>query len=585
MDGLSGAASVIAVLQLATAVGSALKDYYEGVRDAREDIRKLYGSIKGLEGILGRLKDVAKGMSDETLLTQPLEGVRADLEDLMKKLQGSEASETRARRALQSLTWPFKKKDAEKLVVAIEKHKSSLSLLVGVESLHLGFEQFEITADIRADINKAQIQEERRRIIDWLSGGIPNPSQEHNIARDKHEETTGSWLIHDNNDYSGWLTAPNSFLWLNGGAGVGKSILCKYLPALKIISAILSSRDTPQSLQNEYERANVGQQKPTMKSCITMLKEVMAGFDNVYIVLDALDECPKIEDKRRRLLDLLRDICNWNLSSLHVLVTSRRETDIADSFTNFADELDHFTNIIAAGPQVEEDVKKYLQQQLQSSVFRKWKKSLRRDVEIALASKADGMFRLVALQLEALSRLRAESKIRSAMENLPQTLDAFYDRIILEIPEEDQDYANRALQWIAFAARPLSLKELAEAVIISPENEPCLRDEDRIMDSKGLLDIIPSGLIRAVHVEIEVDNTIEEFFNGPSEDTSEGYSNESSDGGHVGSVDGSVVESVNGNDAESVGGSGIESEDDSRSHDSFTSAGTIPNTICIMLVA
>ena len=103
MDGLSGAASVIAVLQLATAVGSALKDYYEGVRDAREDIRKLYGSIKGLEGILGRLKDVAKGMSDETLLTQPLEGVRADLEDLMKKLQGSEASETRARRALQSL--------------------------------------------------------------------------------------------------------------------------------------------------------------------------------------------------------------------------------------------------------------------------------------------------------------------------------------------------------------------------------------------------------------------------------------------------------------------------------------------------
>jgi len=209
-------------------------------------------------------------------------------------------------------------------------------------------------------------------------------------------------------------------------------------------------------------------------------------------------------------------------------------------------------------------------------------------------------FRLVALQLEALGRLRAEAKIRSAMENLPQTLDAFYDRIILEIPEEDQHYANRALQWIAFAARPLSLKELAEAVIISPENEPCLRDEDRIMDSEGLLDIIPSGLIRAV--EIEVDNTIEEFFDSPSEqeDTSERYSNESSDGGHVGSVDGSVIDSVNGNDTLSVGGSGLESEDDSRSHGSFISAGyaklgtklivshfgrTIPNTTCIMLVA
>ena len=100
MDGLSGAASVIAVLQLATAVGSALKDYYEGVRDAREDIRKLYGSIKGLERILERLKDVAKEMSNETLLTQPLEGVRAELKELMGKLN---ISETRARRALQSL--------------------------------------------------------------------------------------------------------------------------------------------------------------------------------------------------------------------------------------------------------------------------------------------------------------------------------------------------------------------------------------------------------------------------------------------------------------------------------------------------
>ena len=159
-----------------------------------------------------------------------------------------------------------------------------------------------------------------------------------------------------------------------------------------LIASICSNRrNTPQSLQNEYERANVGQQNPTMKSCITMLKEVMAGFDNVYIVLDALDECPKIEEKRHRLLDLLHDICNWDLSSLHVLVTSRRESDIAESFTNFAGELDNFTNIIAAGPQVEEDIKMYIQQQLQSRPFGKWKKSLRRDVEIALASKADGM--------------------------------------------------------------------------------------------------------------------------------------------------------------------------------------------------
>lgn len=41
MDGLSGAASVIAVVDITMKLGLALKDYYEGVRDAREDIQKL----------------------------------------------------------------------------------------------------------------------------------------------------------------------------------------------------------------------------------------------------------------------------------------------------------------------------------------------------------------------------------------------------------------------------------------------------------------------------------------------------------------------------------------------------------------
>ena len=95
---------------------------------------------------------------------------------------------------------------------------------------HLGFEQFDITADIRADIRLARVNADRRRIVNWLSEGIPNPSKEHNIARERHEETTGSWLINDDNDYTDWLTDPNSFLWLNGGAGAGKSILWFVFP-------------------------------------------------------------------------------------------------------------------------------------------------------------------------------------------------------------------------------------------------------------------------------------------------------------------------------------------------------------------
>jgi hypothetical protein len=57
MDGLSGAA-VIAVLQIAKSIGSALKDYYEGVRDAREDIQKFYDTVKSLESILNSIREI-----------------------------------------------------------------------------------------------------------------------------------------------------------------------------------------------------------------------------------------------------------------------------------------------------------------------------------------------------------------------------------------------------------------------------------------------------------------------------------------------------------------------------------------------
>ena len=49
MDGLSGTASVIAVIQITTSISSALMDYYATVRDAKEEMQKLYHAIKSLE--------------------------------------------------------------------------------------------------------------------------------------------------------------------------------------------------------------------------------------------------------------------------------------------------------------------------------------------------------------------------------------------------------------------------------------------------------------------------------------------------------------------------------------------------------
>jgi hypothetical protein len=95
------------------------------------------------------------------------------------------------------------------------------------------------------------------------------------------------------------------------------------------------------------------------------------------------------------------------------------------------------------------------------------------------------------------------------MQELPKTLDAFYDRILPEIDnDEDPKLAYLALQWLTFAARPVSLKELAEAVMVRPESEPYLTDKGRFLDYNDLLQILPSGLVSAINVPRGSDDEI-----------------------------------------------------------------------------
>lgn len=137
MDGLGAAASIIAVLQIAQSIGSALKDYYEDVRDAREDIRKLYDSVRSLEIILSTAQDIVRReghLLNSALFTNtsgPLKQSKLELEKLRDDLK----PRTHFAKKVQSLTWSFKKKDIEKTVIAIDRHKSNLTVGIGIESL------------------------------------------------------------------------------------------------------------------------------------------------------------------------------------------------------------------------------------------------------------------------------------------------------------------------------------------------------------------------------------------------------------------------------------------------------------------
>jgi hypothetical protein len=79
----------------------------------------------------------------------------------------------------------------------------------------------------------------------------------------------------------------------------------------------------------------------------------------------------------------------------------------------------------------------------------------------------------VALQLAELKRvsMMSAAKIRQVIQSLPPTLDAFYERSLLDIDSFQSEQAHTLLQWIAFSPHPLTLAELAEVLVIQPETE------------------------------------------------------------------------------------------------------------------
>ncbi len=74
-------------------------------------------------------------------------------------------------------------------------------------------------------------------------------------------------------------------------------------------------------------------------------------------------------------------------------------------------------------------------------------------------------FRWAVCQLDVLSRC-LPSRIRRALNELPKSLDETYDRILLGIAEERQEYPQRLFQCLAESIRPLHVEELAEILAI-----------------------------------------------------------------------------------------------------------------------
>src|SRR6267154_4333820 len=116
--------------------------------------------------------------------------------------------------------------------------------------------------------------------------------------------------------------------------------------------------------------------------------------------------------------------------------------------------------------------------------------------------KLSARFRWIFCQLEILRDCLPPS-VRRTLKELPESLDETYERILKEIKKPNRGLAQRVLQCLVVAVRPLRVAELAEVLAVDlddPEGIPRLNADWRWEDQVQALLIACSSLIAIVEV-------------------------------------------------------------------------------------
>jgi hypothetical protein len=114
--------------------------------------------------------------------------------------------------------------------------------------------------------------------------------------------------------------------------GLLSSLLVQFCHVSDSYSAILS---------DFYSEHDNGSRNPSDNALIGCLKRILKHPEQapVYIIIDALDECPNtfgMPSPREKVLKFAEELIDLHLTNLHICITSRPEADITISLDTLA---------------------------------------------------------------------------------------------------------------------------------------------------------------------------------------------------------------------------------------------------------
>ncbi|KAF5855116.1 hypothetical protein ETB97_010035 [Aspergillus alliaceus] len=384
MDPLSGAASVIAVVQLTDRIVQICGKYLNSVRNAKEDIQQFQLEIVALTQVLRSLNELLRGPDGAKLLvTQDLANNIAKCSSALTKLKERIEPETTQRQmrkwGLRALKWPLTRSELEKSADEIQRYTTMFSLALQVDQTRTTN-----LIDQKIDISRLQTAE--------------------GAAFDSYANRHGECLPGTRTDLlqeiEDWTKAPHGkpIYWLNGMAGTGKSTISRTIASRLKEQHLLGAsfffkrgeedRGTAKRLFSTLVKdlvLNIPGMLPTVLKAIEtdprisekalreqfeklLLDPLLADQQGRHevtskvIVIDALDECDR-EDDIELILRLLQQFPQSTSIRIRFFLTSRPDLPIRQSFERIAGMYQDFILQDIPEPVIEHDIALYFEDQ------------------------------------------------------------------------------------------------------------------------------------------------------------------------------------------------------------------------------